>query len=464
MLTIIFDKINHKDYSENRLIKKRIVDKTRKNLIEQEFEGITRRRVIKEWNNLTSTTGDNEPNKEVFGIGINSVLNTSDEVLSSNLPDHDTTLIEYDNAMKILNKAINIMMTFKDLTKLSKTSSINFRQFPFMRTAINLFFNEEFSNDDKDVIEHDRKIDNILSSWTMTRERVARDGDCFFRSIARNLCRMRDYGELTEEAISHFKEIEILSMCEEELTAKLRMLTVKEWQGNRRVHYEHFLTKDHYDTEVEKFKVSGYFTGELGNLMVLAMSNLLKLPVVVFSSLENYPVIPVLPESQLKGNRPLYVSFNSLGCGHYDFVKPEDEDIVQEVIMKSQEKEEVNITCSCGVNKKGDGLKNICNNSPGTYGSRCKCLRARIQCSESCRCKGCCNPYGQRAKSVTSICAPRKRQKFSYQMTSSRKSDEFLVMRGEKPRESSMTDAEYFVLEEIILHQRQTEKDVDNPQ
>ena len=47
-------------------------------------------------------------------------------------------------------------------------------------------------------------------------------------------------------------------------------------------------------------------------------------------------------------------------------------------------------------------------------------------------------------------------------MTSNRKAEEFLVERGEKPRESSMTDAEYFVLEEIISHHRSNDKELSS--
>ena len=80
------------------------------------------------------------------------------------------------------------------------------------------------------------------------------------------------------------------------------------------------VTTDNFENEVERFSHSGYFTGELGNLMVLAMANVLKIPIVIFSSLENFPTIPILPCQQLHGMPSLFISFNAAGCGHYDYV------------------------------------------------------------------------------------------------------------------------------------------------
>ena len=80
------------------------------------------------------------------------------------------------------------------------------------------------------------------------------------------------------------------------------------------------VTTDNFENEVERFSHRGYFTGELGNPMVLAMANVLKIPIVIFSSLENFPTIPILPCQQLHGMPSLFLSFNAAGCGHYDYV------------------------------------------------------------------------------------------------------------------------------------------------
>ena len=115
-------------------------------------------------------------------------------------------------------------------------------------------------------------------------------------------------------------ELGVAAMDEDEMAAEVRELTVKEWLEERRKEYEKFLASDDFEVEVLRFRKRGYFAGELGNLTPLGMSNLLKLSIVIFSSLENYPVIPILPVNLMDGSPPLFVSFNSAGPGHYDNV------------------------------------------------------------------------------------------------------------------------------------------------
>ena len=53
--------------------------------------------------------------------------------------------------------------------------------------------------------------------------------------------------------------------------------------------------------------------------MVLAVSNALGLPVIIFSSAYHYPLIYITPRF-CKISVPLYVAFNQAGTGHYDAV------------------------------------------------------------------------------------------------------------------------------------------------
>lgn len=143
---------------------------------------------------------------------------------------------------------------------------------------------------------------------------------------------------------------------------------VDRFRENRQ-QYESFLTSDNFDKKVERFMHQGYFTGELGNLMVLAMANVLKMPIVIFSSLENYPTIPILPRQQLNGMPPFFLSFNAAGCGHYDFVCMENVQLVPEKQQGKErnKKKRPKVSCSCGVSRKGQGsLSNICNNVIGS--------------------------------------------------------------------------------------------------
>ena len=63
-----------------------------------------------------------------------------------------------------------------------------------------------------------------------------------------------------------------------------------EWLSNSET-YRVFLTNGQpFDTEAQAFFINGYFASELGNSMPLAMANVLKLPTVVISQMENVPL------------------------------------------------------------------------------------------------------------------------------------------------------------------------------
>ena len=396
--------------------------------------------------------------KEVFGIGLESKAKrgTAESALDDNgnnkLPLHHST------AIYILNKAQMSIATFQSLVNLGKSGTeMSHRHFPYLNTSITLFYNSEF-NADRDIKEHDERLDNILKSWSMYRENIPKDGDCCFRAVARNICRLTQRSGIDSHVTGHLAHLGLLNLNETSLTEKLRALTVSEWSGENRQQYESFLTTDNFEREVELFKHQGYFTGELGNLMVLAMANVLKMPIVIFSSLENFPTIPILPCKQLNGMPPtLFVSFNASGCGHYDYACLGDKESEQ-LENKKQSGKKVNkeerphVFCSCGVSRKGQGpSSNICNNVTGSYSSRCKCLKARVRCGGNCTCKGCSNPFGQRNTGNTEMeCAPRKRRKFDFQNSTTLKSQEYLDEKGEPLRDGALTKEEFFVVEELI--------------
>lgn len=125
--------------------------------------------------------------------------------------------------------------------------------------------------------------------------------------------------------------------------------------------------------------------------MVLAMANVSKMPIVIFSSLENFPTIPILPRQQLHGMPSLFISFNAAGCGYYDYVCREN--------YLSEPEEKI-----------GEEVKK-------------KEKRANIECG-----------------------APRKRRKYDFQNLKKHTSQAYLHMKGEPSREGALTREEFFVV------------------
>lgn len=454
LLMIIFDRINNKgEKSTCELPEETCVRDERSKLTEYDQSG----------------TRLCETSKEVFGIGLVSSdadkVTETTELTAKTYDDdsHGKFSLNYSSAINILDRAQMSLASFQSLVNLSESGTeISHRHFPYLNTSITLFYNSHFSMN-RDTDEHDKRIDNILKSWSMSREHIAKDGDCCFRAVARNVSKLTETGGLSSQAYEHMANLGLVNLDEESLSDSLRVLTVSEWSGENRPHYESFLTTDNFDEEVKRFTHKGYFTGELGNLMVLAMANVLKMPIVIFSSLENYPTIPILPRGQLNDMPTLFVSFNAAGCGHYDYVHMETVRMVLEKQQEEQatEKKRPQVSCSCGASRKGqEKVSNVCNNVIGSYSSRCKCLKARVSCDGNCKCKGCSNPFGQsQAGNAEGECAPRKRRKFDIQNSIKLKSKAYLNEKGEPLREGALTKEEFFVVEELfkLFHENREE-------
>ena len=62
-----------------------------------------------------------------------------------------------------------------------------------------------------------------------------------------------------------------------------------------------------YENIANKFAARGYFDCELGNTTPLATANVLQVSLIIISSTENFPVIPVIPRKTVT-SVPLHIS------------------------------------------------------------------------------------------------------------------------------------------------------------
>ena len=112
--------------------------------------------------------------------------------------------------------------------------------------------------------------------------------------------------------------VNIYKLCLVDLTrslldrvTNLRSAMVQEWLENSE-EYEPFMSLS--DAKFEDigltYKTPGSFSGACGNLMVMALANVLKINIVLFTSMEQMPVIPVIPRDALLTPHPIYIAFN----------------------------------------------------------------------------------------------------------------------------------------------------------
>lgn len=141
-----------------------------------------------------------------------------------------------------------------------------------------------------------------------------------------------------------------------------------------------------------EFHKIGVYSGEVGNLMALCLSNVIRINIVLLTSMVNFPVIPVTPHRNVCTDKSLYLAFSHFGSEHYD-------PVVEDVIYAQDNDQPMHSTpsfqkegvkaCGCGrgasSNKShpgGRSPKKFCFQEPGERQTLCPCYSAYKACTE----------------------------------------------------------------------------------
>lgn len=209
----------------------------------------------------------------------------------------------------------------------------------------------------------------------------------------------------------------------------LRKKMVEEWQKNSE-NYQGYITQD-LSIIAQQYLQPGHFTGDAGDLMVLTLANILGTPITLFTSLQNMPVICVMPSVGMNttSTEPVLLAFTQSGPGHYDAVTPS--------VATTSRTEHETIKCNCG--RKPNFKGSACSST------RCKCYRMNMSCSNLCRCKSCSNELGKRPP----VSGKRKRKCYEEQTVQplqGRITEEFMSSNSEPVNRGKIT-----LLENLLL-------------
>ena len=276
------------------------------------------------------------------------------------------------------------------------------------------------------------------------------------------------------ELISHLHAIEFHTLLPGEhkiAVAGLRNLMVSNLVENRAA-YEGYITNDvvEYEEQLKNFKKLGVYSREIVNVMALSLTNVLRLNMVLFTSMENFPLIPISPLKKICTHQPLYLAFNHLDSGHYDSVvevantTDTGRDPVQsckhasESSPGSQKEETKGCACGRGTAKKrklqpeGDPINNASKafsfKVPGECRTLCPCYWAFKACRNLCRCYNCCNSIGKRPDYDQNGSQVRKRESHVLQNVETN-SLKFMQRNDERPVEPKWTKLEHILVEVI---------------
>ena len=376
----------------------------------------------------------NLPNKRMENtkeaIGITSKRYQNAEVVYDKFTDYDeeNSILDINTAESILLNAIQqsiVLSNMKNCPHLEMYST--------MQNQVETLFDKPKTSS---LAVDDNYLGNLVEANGLKIVPTTGDGNCCFTSVAISLRDVVQKDQSKDNKLLGFLNsigLQINDLNLEEISLRLRELTIEEWLGENRPYYENFLTTEvNIDDAAKRFSDPKYFQNDLGDTMILAMSNVLGLPIIVFSTIPEQPLIPVLPKKAKFDSLLLFVAYHHLGPGHYDGV-----------IMDSQMKlnMKTDISCRCGVN----GTKPSCCDNDD-YKTRCKCYNRNKGCSKHCKCKNCDNPFGKR-----SILGKRVRI-IHDQQYSLPNSKEFAISREEKLKQGPWTVLENALFIHIMDH------------
>ena len=124
----------------------------------------------------------------------------------------------------------------------------------------------------------------------------------------------------------------------------------------------------------------------MANILPIAAIQVFKIPLVVFTSMDKFPVLPLVPADNLVSSKCLYMAHSAAGLGSYYPVR---------IIPSKKPSDKPKHVCRCGLgNSKNKKERSFCVHVPGRYLTRCECFRNGVACNHLCRCFNCANPQG----------------------------------------------------------------------
>ena len=300
-----------------------------------------------------------------------SIVCSHDEDQESEGEGYVTYDMTNEEAMQVLEQAVSAFYVSKTIKQYSTTANFESRDI-FFSSFLALV--EGFHH-----LPGSGQLDHVLQSWNFKKIPVPPDGDCLFTSISLSLINLAQQGDsmVKEHLLSlGIKHTDLQNVTSIQILLRQKM--VQEWEENS--FYQGFLMDD-ITSIAPIYLQSGTFSGEIGDLMVLTLANVLQMPITIFTSIENLPILCVMPTTSITITTPIFLTYVQDGPGHYDYAIPVEMELEKNCSALSKK-------CTCG--RKPNFSGEACS------GLKCPCVRSKVKCSSLCVCKACTNKYGQR--------------------------------------------------------------------
>jgi hypothetical protein len=159
---------------------------------------------------------------------------------------------------------------------------------------------------------------------------IPADGDCLFTATAFQILQELDRLNCPPTLKTHLERLGIQNIEQgnsKYVAQKLRSLVVDEWQSQFADEYMEFFLytsevgqdkKNMFMLEAEEFRNAGVSARSLGDCVLLALPNILKLPFMILTTQTMSPFTDICPRSIVAGARPIFLAYESSGPGHYN--------------------------------------------------------------------------------------------------------------------------------------------------
>lgn len=225
---------------------------------------------------------------------------------------------------KVIARASNLMSVWELLkTQAVHEVSINPRLLHLMACSLILFSRNECAIDDRS--NHEARLSETLRYYQLmvySEKEDTTEADGFFTAVSSGLDSIlrSDLPEI-ESVKQHLASIgyhigEGSSL--EDNVSVLRQLISDEWLASEE-EYSKLLVSHmiSFSEEAQAFRNRGYFKAEMSNLLPIAAAKVLRVPIIVFTSLQHFPIVPVVPSDAIIIGSCVHVAYNASGFGGF---------------------------------------------------------------------------------------------------------------------------------------------------
>jgi len=225
---------------------------------------------------------------------------------------------------KVIARASNLMSVWELLkTQAVQEVSINPRLMHLMACSLILFSRNECAIDDRS--NHDERLNEVLRYYQLmvfSEKKDTTEADGFFTAVSSGLNSiLRSDLPETESVKQHLASIgyhtDEGSSLDENVSV-LRQLISDEWLASEE-EYSKLLVSHmiNFAEEAQAFRNGGYFKAEMSNLLPIAAAKVLRVPIIIFTSLQHFPIVPVVPSDAIIIGSCVHVAYNAAGFGGF---------------------------------------------------------------------------------------------------------------------------------------------------